>query len=134
MTEDAPSPTSARRTPQREVIWKTITHAKRPLSPQEILDRAQRELPSISLATVYRALKALADEGAIIAVELPGESARYERADIGHHHHFHCRACGRAFDLPGCPVKLRDFVPPGFVAESHDLTVQGLCPDCSSAG
>lgn len=113
------------------MIWNAISDAKRPLSPQEILARAQRELPSVSLATVYRALRALTKDGSITAVDLPGESARYERADIGHHHHFHCRACGRAFDLPGCPVRLKDFVPPGFVAEAHDLTVQGMCPDCA---
>ena len=120
-----------RRTKQRDAIESAIEAADRPLSPQEILDLGRESVPSMSLATVYRTVKALVDEGLARPVELPGEPPRYEPHGKAHHHHFHCVICDRAFDLPGCPISLKGFVPPGFEVEGHDLTLTGRCPDCS---
>jgi len=82
---------------------------------------------------VYRTLKALVDEGAVQVVTLPGEGPRYETADHGHHHHFRCDACGKVFDVPGCPGDLGHLAPPGFVVERHEITLYGRCGACSGA-
>ena len=63
---------------QRTAIRNAITAGGRPLAPQEILDAVRVSVPEIGIATVYRNLKLLLDQGEIQAVNLPGESARYE--------------------------------------------------------
>ncbi len=65
-----------------------------------MLALAQPEVPSLSLSTVYRQIKAMQEDGQITAVELPGLPPRYELAvpaagsecpvdcDVhGQHHH-----------------------------------------------
>ncbi|MCA1937046.1 MAG: transcriptional repressor, partial [Dechloromonas sp.] len=75
-------------------------------------------------------------EGIIEMVNLPGENSRYELRGLPHHHHFLCRACGRVFDVPGCPGKVEQLAPSGFVVDGHDLTLYGRCAGCreSQAG
>lgn len=120
-----------RNTRQRSAIREAISTAARPLLPQEVLEAAQSSAPGLSIATVYRNLKALVDEGQLRAVMLPGESARFEPADVGHHHHFQCRACQRVFEVHACPGDLQALAPAGFVVEDHDLTLYGRCPACT---
>lgn len=124
-----------RSTRQRTAIRTVIDAAGRPLTPQEILDGARVHVPELGIATVYRNLKLLLDEGAIQAVSLPGENPRYESMHPAHdhHHHFHCRSCDRVFDVQGCPGPMDNLAPDGFVVERHDLTLYGTCADCSGA-
>ena len=121
-----------RQTKQRDIIKQTIDDAGRPLAPKEILELAGEQLATLSLATVYRAIRALLEDGYITEVHLPGENVRYERSDRGHHHHFQCSLCHRAFDLAHCPGDAIDkMAPPGFVVEAHDITLYGACDECA---
>ena len=119
-----------RATRQNTAIREAIEAAGRPLSPTEVLDEARRHVAALGLATVYRNLKALVDEGAIQVVTLPGEVPRYEVARHGHHHHFRCDACQRVFDVHQCPGDLAGLAPPGFAVSRHEITLYGLCSDC----
>lgn len=119
-----------RSTRQRAAIRAAISAAKRPLSPQEVLDAARVEVPALGMATVYRNLRALAEQGEILAVTLPSESPRYELAGHPHHHHFQCTGCDRVFDVHRCPGDLDGLAPRGFTVESHDITLYGRCLDC----
>lgn len=93
------------------------------------------DVPQIGIATIYRNLKTLLDEGIIQTVNLPGENARYEamHAAAHHHHHFHCVPCDRVFDVEGCPGPMNDMAPKGFLIERHELTFYGVCADCAAA-
>ncbi|MCU0775089.1 MAG: transcriptional repressor [Ideonella sp.] len=119
-----------RHTRQRQAIYEAITAAERPLLPHEILAAAQASVPGLGIATVYRNLKALVDDGALRAVNLPGENPRYELAGHEHHHHFQCTQCQRVFDVHACPGDLSRLAPAGFTVEDHDLTLYGRCSDC----
>ncbi len=127
----AAPPAMERSTRQNAAIRRAIDAAGRPLSPAEVLDAARGEVAALGLATVYRNLKALVDEGAVQVVNLPGEVARYEAARRDHHHHFRCDACQRVFDVHACPGDLSGLAPPGFAVERHEITLYGRCPDCS---
>jgi Fur family ferric uptake transcriptional regulator len=120
-----------RNTRQRTAIREAIAQAGRPLLPQEVLSLAEQGAPGLSIATVYRCLRALMDEGELHAVELPGQNMRYEMAGGGHHHHFQCRQCLRAFDVTACPGDMAALAPKGFTVEDHDLTLYGRCSDCA---
>ncbi|GAB5602086.1 transcriptional repressor [Thermus sp. FJN-A] len=119
-----------RSTRQRRAIREAFLEAGRPLSPQEVLELAKRKVPTLGLATVYRTLKGLVEEGFLTPVALPGEPSRYEPAGREHHHHFLCRRCGRVYELLGCDLAL-SHLPPGFQAEGHEVTVFGRCPECA---
>lgn len=124
-----------RNTRQRAAIAAALERAGRPLSPAELLDEAREDVESLSLQTVYRALKGLTDEGRIRAVEIPGQAARYEVAGLAHHHHFKCDCCGRVFDIPGpCPREIVQNLPKGFTVRDHDVTLFGHCADCPELG
>ncbi len=128
-----------RQTRQRAAIQRVFDETSRPLDPHEVLTHAQRFVPQLGIATVYRALKSLGDEGLIATVNLPGENPRYERADLHHHHHFQCRACQRVFDLDGClgdvamrsPRDFQALTPPGFTLEDHEIILYGRCKQCA---
>ena len=122
-----------RSTRQRSAIRAALQAAQRPLLPQEVLAAAQALVPGLGIATVYRNLKALLDEGAIQLVALPGENPRYETPGHGHHHHFQCTTCGRVFDVHACPGDLSRLAPTGFTVEDHDLILYGRCRECQPA-
>ncbi len=121
-----------RQTPQRKAIEAAFHSAARPLSPQEILDAARKDVPALNLATVYRTLKRMVDDREIHPVELPGEAARYELQSAAeyHHHHFRCGKCRAVFDLKGCVNGLKKLLPSGFRMTGHDIILYGLCKTC----
>lgn len=132
-TTEHPLARMERNTRQRAAISGVLERLARPLSPHEVLAEARKEVRGLGIATVYRALKALVDEGSVHVVELPGEPARYERAAGEHHHHFRCRRCDRVFEVAGCPKGLAAVVPKGFKLEAHDLVLYGTCRSCRAA-
>jgi Fur family ferric uptake transcriptional regulator len=122
--------TLPRQTRQRAAIESVLGASERPLIPLEILAIAQRELPTMGIATVYRALRDGQEAGTIQAVEVAGGTTHYERADHAHHHHFHCVACGKVYEVHGCPGNLAGLAPAGFQVEGHEITLRGRCAAC----
>jgi Fur family ferric uptake transcriptional regulator len=118
-------------TQQGNAIRQILQIAGRPLSPQEIFDMAQKEVSGLGIATVYRNLKSLQQEGAVVAVELPGQSPRWELAPESHHHHFLCNTCDKLYEINACPEDLQRLLPEGYILEEHDILLRGLCNDCS---
>jgi len=118
-------------TQQGNAIRQILQNAGRPLSPQEIFDMAQKEVSGLGIATVYRNLKSLQQEGAVVAVELPGQSPRWELAPESHHHHFLCNTCDKLYEINACPEDLQRLLPEGYILEEHDILLRGLCNDCS---
>jgi Fur family ferric uptake transcriptional regulator len=127
-----PSAPPPRATLQDRAIREVVEEAARPLSPREVHEAARARVPRLGLATVYRRLAALLAEGWLVRVELPGSPPRYERADLDHHHHFHCEACDRLYELAACPgtPRLDRAAPAGFEVRRHEVLLYGLCPRC----
>lgn len=119
-----------RRTQQRGAIRSALQTADRPLSPQEILGAARDDVPGLGIATVYRNVKNLIDDGWLRAVELPGTPSRYEVAGKRHHHHFHCQRCDRVFEVEECPGSLQDLTPADFELDAHEIILYGTCSTC----
>lgn len=120
-----------RDTAQRRAIRSALERTSRPLSPREVLDVARRRVGSLGIATVYRTLNALVEDGWLVAVELPGEPPRYERSGKDHHHHFVCDECGRVYEVEGCPGGISAVVPDGFRLTRHEVVLYGACPSCA---
>ncbi len=119
-----------RNTQQREAIRKIIFGCKRALSVDEIHAEAIKVHQRIGIATVYRTLKSLVESGEVKTVEIGGESARYEAANLSHHHHFKCYECNKVYDINGCVPQLSKLLPKGFTLQSHEITLFGVCVSC----
>ena len=120
-----------RNTRQKQIVPHVLAEAGRPLTVPEILNAGQKLMPSLGVATVYRAIKRLVETKEIQAVSIPGDPIRYEAAHH-HHHHFKCDGCDKVYELEGCLKELRQLIPRGFRMESHDLTFYGRCRTCAA--
>jgi Fur family ferric uptake transcriptional regulator len=117
-------------TQQRDAIRQAMSKVGRPLSPQEIFAIAQQEVPGLGIATVYRTLKSLMEEGRIVPVDLPGQPPRWEVTPENHHHHFLCNTCDKLYEIYACPEDLRRLLPEGYTLEEHDILLRGQCATC----
>lgn len=123
--------TGHRKTSQREIIGKVFSDSEGPLTPQEILERAQKSNEKMGIATIYRTLKILLDSEDVRLVNLPDGQTRYELTALKHHHHFKCKLCKKIFDIKTCSFQMGQIkVPDGFVVENHEITLFGLCNEC----
>ena len=119
-----------RKTRQLLAIQDVVSRTDRPISIDEILRAAKKREPRLGVATVYRAIKTMLQEGRLVSIVLPGESPRFELAGKGHHHHFQCTACGRVFETKACLGSLGRLVPRSFQLTGHELILYGRCAAC----
>ncbi|MDR2771373.1 MAG: transcriptional repressor [Clostridiales Family XIII bacterium] len=87
------------------------------------------DLPSLSRASVYNSLSALARSGLVRPLTMDGDELRYD-AFVEDHGHFCCERCGAIcdFELPPSEAALK---LDGFVVNRKDLLVFGFCPSCA---
>ena len=122
-----------RNTKQFAAIREVLAQEQRPLSIGEIHTAARGVVPTLGLRTVYRVVHRMEDDGDLARVSISGQPDRYEHAEAAarHHHHFHCLMCDRVFDVHGCPGRMDQMVPEGFVLAGHEITLYGRCGRCS---
>jgi len=74
-------------TAPRKAILSVLSHAHDHPSVEDVYDRAKKEDPSISMATVYRTLSLLDELGLVYKHDFSdSDHARYE-VNTEHHHH-----------------------------------------------
>ena len=121
---------------QRETVLKTLQGVTCHPSAAWIYDQVRKELPSISLGTVYRNLAALRDAGEIISFT-PGDGTERFDASTYPHYHLFCENCSAVLDLP-LPlltgVEKQAEACSGCSISRHQLIFYGLCPACRKAG
>lgn len=105
-------------------------------SAQEIADRIRAGGSRVGVASVYRTLDRLLEEGLVQRVETGDGGARYEAVVPGgdHHHHAVCDRCGRLtpFEDPALERAIdRLSARLGHVARSHDVLIRGECDRCA---
>jgi Fur family transcriptional regulator, ferric uptake regulator len=120
-----------RKTSQRAAIEETFRIQDRALGIEEILHNGRGIVETLNLATVYRNLKLMVEKGWLKQINHPLLGTLYERTGKEHHHHFHCHACNRVFELPGCALNEEEAAPEGFVVENHEVFLSGICPSCA---
>jgi Fur family transcriptional regulator, ferric uptake regulator len=119
-----------RKTNQRNAIQEVFGKIDRPLGIAEILSGGREAVQSLNEATVYRNLKRLVETGWLQKISSPNLGTLYERAGKEHHHHFQCRSCDRLYEISGCAFNERSSTPAGFVTESHEVFLFGVCSEC----
>jgi len=119
-------------TPQRALLFRLIEEAQAEHPSAESLHRrAAREMPSISLRTVYAILEELRDVRAVRPLDLGTGAARFCTTGTPHSH-LVCERCGRVRDVfvEAGPVPLPPEQRAGFVVNERTIVFRGLCADC----
>jgi len=119
-------------TPQREHVYSVLLHKRDHPTAEEVFIRTKREMPDISMATVYNCLDALVRCGLVRQVMLERGAARF-CPNMREHSHFYCDGCESVFDVE-LPSAEGLSLPRGFLAERIDVVIHGRCPACSGNG
>lgn len=122
-----------RRTRQLTAIWDVLAGSSDHPTAEQVLERVRRDLPRVSLGTIYRNLEKLRSLGQVKVVHLAGGIARYDALDHPHDH-FVCEQCDVVLDLEPCGdrvVDLSGLKQDGFLVRSQSVAVYGLCRSCA---
>ena len=84
-------------TPQRLSVLRILDRHTHP-TIDELYDEILKESPSVSLATVYKNLNTLKDEGLVVEVNIVNQKARYDIYECPHIHVV-CESCGSVEDV-----------------------------------
>jgi Fur family ferric uptake transcriptional regulator len=124
----------ARITPARETVLAILLEATRALSHLEVEQAARERGLDADRVTLYRVLDWLVGQGLAHRIEGQDRVRRFNaaRAEEHAHAHFHCTRCGKVFCLEQPLPRLKPHLPDGFRFEGMELTIQGLCPACST--
>ena len=97
---------------------------------QEIYEALGRQ---VGLASVYRMLDRLDDQGLVQRIDLGDGIVRYEPSREAHHHHLVCGECGKV--EPFADQRLERAIEAveersGYSVSAHDVVLRGACADC----
>ncbi len=117
---------------QREAILNVLKNTKSHPSAAAVYEQVQKEIPNISLGTVYRNLSQLAQNGDILRIEV-GDGFEHFDADCSFHIHLHCNECGSIGDLLSSDGGVFELaLQHGFSPEKGVCVLHGICNNCRS--
>ncbi|MCL6477373.1 MAG: transcriptional repressor [Peptococcaceae bacterium] len=117
-------------TPQRLAILKLLDGNEHHPSAEEIYKQLKPDYPSLSLATVYNTLEALAKAGELQEIRITADRKHFD-PDPSPHTHFLCRNCNSIYDLYVNPGDIKTTCrTKGYLVENYVLNLYGICPGC----
>lgn len=126
-------PPQRRETRQRAAVSAALDDVDSFVSAQELHARLRVAGDEVGLATVYRTLQQLAEDGEIDVLRTADSESMYRRCSSGHHHHLTCRYCRRTVEVDSAAVERwarRTGEENGFVDVDHVVEVFGTCGAC----
>ena len=120
-----------RMTKQRQAVLDELTRVNDFRSAQQIFEDLHLQGQRVGLATVYRSLQSLAEDGRVDTLRSSDGEALY-RSCTTHHHHHHlvCRKCGFTEEIEQSQIEAWvDAVATahGFSDLEHSLELFGVC-------
>lgn len=122
-----------RRTRQREAILEVLRGTTSHPTADWVYQEVRKEMPHVSLGTIYRNLRTLSEHGEIQELAYGSNHSRFD-ANPQSHYHFICESCGSVIDLDLPPMpELEGKVEElgGYQVAGHRLEFYGICPGCS---
>ncbi len=117
---------------QREVMLKVLRNTKSHPNADWIYTEVRKEIPNISLGTVYRNLSKLSNDGTIRKFSAREGGDCFD-GDISEHSHLLCDGCGKIvdvftdyFEFLSNDVEQKT----GACVSSYSLILSGTCADC----
>ncbi|MDZ4168579.1 MAG: transcriptional repressor [Coriobacteriia bacterium] len=122
-------------TAPRRTIASAVVGFQGAFTVDELATRVRHvDSASGATATVYRAVSAMEASGFVARVGERDGHALFARCTApSHHHHIVCDSCGHVAHT-ACPLDstLRSAAESGFVITRHEVTMYGLCPQCTA--
>ncbi|NJK81722.1 MAG: transcriptional repressor [Chloroflexaceae bacterium] len=120
-------------TPQREMILDAIANHGEHITAEEVLDVVHIRSQAVNIATIYRTLDFLAQEGLVTRTSFENGRLIYTTHRHGPHIHLVCRSCQQVFEISS--DKLADLAgiiaaETGFHIDMHHGSLAGWCAEC----
>jgi Fur family peroxide stress response transcriptional regulator len=119
-------------TRQRQLILAILKGTHSHPTADSIYQKAKKQIPHISIGTVYRNLAILLEKDEAAELNLSGTMTRYE-AKRPFHYHFRCDQCDKVVDVDIPEAQDLNHVASlatGFRITHHQMEFRGLCQDC----
>jgi Fur family ferric uptake transcriptional regulator len=125
---------SRRMTKQRKVILEELRKVTSHPTADLLHQMVRKRLPKISIATVYRNLEILSDEGMVLKMDVAGTQRRFD-GNPENHYHIRCSMCGRVDDVHMelvSSIEENATRVSGYRVFSHTVEFTGICPECAN--
>ena len=115
---------------QRDAVLKAVNESLDHPTAEMVLYRSKNIISTINLATVYRNLSCLVENGLIKKISCEGGD-RYDRK-ITRHAHFRCQNCGNLTDVDLDISSIEENVEKMYNIKVDDssLFFKGICDNC----
>lgn len=113
-------------TKQRKVIQNIVNMSNSHLDAYQVHEEALKQIPNISLGTVYRNLKILEDENLIRTLNVGGIK-HYDKNIL--HNHFVCIKCFKIIDVFDLDfINLKKYQDN--IVTDYEIVLKGICKNC----
>lgn len=119
-------------THQRQMIYRVLAESEEHPHPEIIYQRVKRQIPAISLATVYKNIKTFVGMGLLREVGSQPGTYRLD-ANLDRHHHLVCVKCKAVVDFydPRLDrIRATEPHPKNFRVLRYQVEALGVCPAC----
>ena len=124
-------------TPQRLALYRALVSTSSHPTPERLFEDVRSQMPTLSLATVYKAIETFKEMGVIREIRVPDDHRMRLDGDVSEHHHLICVRCHQVVDLregladePLLPEQAMQ----GFRILGYSLQFNGVCPGCDATG
>jgi Fur family peroxide stress response transcriptional regulator len=124
-------------TPQRAAILRIFASSADHPSIEQVYDQIKEQFPMMSLATVYKTVAMLKNQGEILELAFANGSTHYDGNHPYPHPHLICIRCNRIIDTEGLSLEkfaLEMAKKNGYRLITHRLDIFGICPSCLAKG
>ncbi|QGU94263.1 transcriptional repressor [Clostridium bovifaecis] len=120
-------------TPQRIAVYMYLRSTKEHPSAETIYKALHKDYPTMSLATVYKALKTLVEVNLVKELNVGEGNFRYD-GNVTPHPHIQCMSCGKVDDIEGLSFddlndKIRNYTDYEII--SNRVYFYGICTACN---
>ncbi|NMA80117.1 MAG: transcriptional repressor [Clostridiales bacterium] len=110
-------------------IYRYLVENRTHPTVEQIYSDLQKELPTLSKATIYNTLKLFSDKGIAKTMTIEEKEARYDIVEENHGH-FKCKECGDIYDFKIDIDDLGTGDLNGFKIDQKDVYFKGICRGC----
>lgn len=116
---------------QRDAIYQALCSVRTHPTANDVCDMVRKKIPNVSLATVYRNLSELCENGQAVTITSTDGAVRFD-GFTQPHYHLYCSRCGSVVDIDAadsdclCEIAQRQ----GHEVDAYSLIYYGVCKKC----
>lgn len=131
LTNKLSLPQKSRLTRPRQIILDILRRDFNHPGAENIYRKVKKQLPRVSLATVYRNLKFLMDHDLVKEIMVPDGPSRFD-GHLKDHDHFICHVCKKIYNLPKYPLRKNYLPNKNYKIGYFKLDLFGICATCQN--